>query len=779
MRRLILQKFIALFLLGIMATARAVSGAGILDSIAFGDATSENSHNFSSGTSEIVKSGLDEPARKLLPLQPESWQGGSMAFTLKVDPIQPNYATIRLWGSDISTERLILFCEGRQVGYIHLGDVDILDFGNEDNDPPLSGRFYYSTSPLPIEMTRGKTELHFEIHSIGPVWGYGQNFNQFQKPMSLPTRGIYKLYTHTDGYFVPPANEKQGDAPTAPPVRKEPGEEVMGKLKSRVNDEIKSLLASTKPLNEMEVQFLAKAYFVKWTLAFKNPQVVPQVLNGLDVLFAEWRENPALAHHDPATPNPDWFEFGPAGNAISLLAEELEPLLDIQIDDDGKKILRRTAYSEMLQAARDWHRKNRRLYTNQSMITDMNIYLSNRGLEVVDPANALSEEEVRHYLYEALSLEPWRDSDPGPGSHRWNVGTNYWELTDKSLTKELGFVGYYGEVLDWVTSLYDATRPAPGLPGDEKIKVRLEQIANARSPFRYPGIDADGFRAMRAETIIGWRDAHYPGNVTYAERPTWDASTLYAAAATLDSNAIGYVQQMFDDNQFFISLERQMAQANNLRVTAGLLGVPDQYELLKTQPVNSKRLPMTSDQPDFVFSDEEDGVVAVKNGDDILYVSLYWRAHKAVNFLARVHYITPRFDRIAVVREETEFEPSGLFYTRRDAIGGATPGGVHYSDDLHSAEAGEELPIARIPDGLRFRPGDDNVFAGKGQFYTLRYGNYLFGMNMTTDKTFELKPPENFKRAHELVSGKTIVPNALVKVTPRSTVVLWLGNHEN
>ena len=38
----------------------------------------------------------------------------------------------------------------------------------------------------------------------------------------------------------------------------------------------------------------------------------------------------------------------------------------------------------MLVAGRDWHRKHRRLYTNQTMITDMNIYLSNRGLEVVD-----------------------------------------------------------------------------------------------------------------------------------------------------------------------------------------------------------------------------------------------------------------------------------------------------------------------------------------------------------------------------------------------------------
>src|ERR1035441_6500865 len=111
-----------------------------------------------------------------------------------------------------------------------------------------------------------------------------------------------------------------------------------------------------------------------------------------------------------------------------------------------------------------------------------------------------------------------------------------------------------------------------------------------------------------------------------------------------------------------------MAQANNLRVTAGLLEVPDDYEFIKAQPPQTKRLPMSPGQPDFVFSDEVDGVVAVKNGGEILYASLYWRARNAVNFLARVHFTTPTVDRIAIVREEAEFEPSGQFYTRPDWV---------------------------------------------------------------------------------------------------------------
>src|SRR5258708_30345162 len=97
---------------------------------------------------------------------------------------------------------------------------------------------------------------------------------------------------------------------------------------------------------------------------------------------------------------------------------------------------------------------------------------------------------------------------------------------------------------------------------------------------------------------------------------------------------------MFEDNQFFALVKERMKDSG-LRVTVGLLPVPDQYDLLKSQPPSHSRLPMTPGQPDFVFTDEEYGVVALKNGDDILYISPYLRSPNATKFLARVHYTTP------------------------------------------------------------------------------------------------------------------------------------------
>lgn len=761
----------------------ATSETVIVDHISFGDAASEQAHNLSITRSEVLSGGLGEPARRLLPLLSESWEGGSLGFTLGIDPIKPNYVTVKLWGSDVTRGMLVLFVEGKQVGYRHLGDIDVLDIGS--GEPNFSGRFFYATTPLPVELTRGKTNVQLEIRSSGPIWGYGMTFDKYQKQMTEPTRGIYRFYTHTEGMFTPPAGEKQGAAPMQPPVAASPGPEVLGQIKDRVNRELDARLSSRSPCSQMQLQLLARAYDVTWTRAYRNPKAVDQIVKGLDAMFAAYRRNPKLAEAEPSTWNPDWFGLGVCGEVIALRCAEMAGRLDETIDDgSGTRISRRAAYVEMLVACRDWHRKHRRLYTNQSMLNDLNgIYHANRGITVIAPEQALPEKEARRYLYESVGLEPWRGSDQGgataagAGGRDWKVGTNYWQLTAKGLTKELGYVGSYGEVVDLVCDIYNATRLTRGQPGDKRIKAQIIKLAQARANFRYPSLDENGNRVMRLEQVVGWRDNHFPGYLTYAQRGTRDASALQAAAITLDPLLVGIAQQMLADNQFFASEVAAMNDgAQPLRTTIGRLETPDEYELIQAQPPQSKRLPMTPGQPDFVFSDEEDGVIAIKNGDEILYASLYWRARNAVNYLARVHYTTPRVDRIAVVREEAEFEPGGQFYTRPDWVNfGFGNGGPKYPVAMHSAHAGEKLPIAKIPDGINFKPGSESVHAGKAEFYTLRYGDYLIGMNMTTGRTFELKPPVGASEAKELVSGKTVKFGAPLKVAPRSTLVLFFG----
>lgn len=762
---------IAAMFLCALSTLRAL-GADPIDRLYFGDAHSESAHQFDVGRSETIKGGLGAPARRLLARDPVDWQGGTMSFSVKIDPEKQNFVTVRFWGDDVSGNRLFLFVEGRQLGYRHLGDIDQLDFGTDE--PVCNGRFYYVTTPLPLAITRGKTELKCEIRATGPIWGYGQTFEQYQKPMADPSRGIYSLYTHTDGYFVPPADEKQGVA-AKPTVRTTPGEEVIDQLKARVNRTLDGLLASSKPINQMQAQLLARAYFVKWSAAYQNPKAVAQVIQSIDAMYVATVADPKLAYSDPATWNADWFGTGPSGQSLDLLRDEINPQLDEKMDDgSGNLIVRRAAYLQMLLACRDYHQTHRRQYTNQTMISDLyGLYYVNRGVAVCDASKALAEPDARRYLYESIALQPWLggDTDHGPSMP---LGGAYMQLTDKGLSKELGYVGNYGEVIDWVVAIYNATRPLPDQPGDPKIKAQLVKIARARGSFRYPAQDKDGNRAYRLETIIGWRDTHFPGNITYAQRPSWDGSPLEAVAATLDPMLVGYAQQMLADNQFFASVQETM-QNTGFRTTAGLLGVPESYERVKEQPISLHRLPMG--ETNYVFTDEEDGVVALRHGDEILYVSLYWRARNAINNLARVHHITPGFERVAIVTQETEFEPSGMVYTRPDWTNfGFGNGGLKYPGEFHSAHAGEQLPIAKIPEGVAFKPGNESVYAGKGDFYTCRYGDYLIGMNMTTSKSFDLKTPKGLTSAPDLVSKRTLnFGDTPIKVGPRSTVILYLG----
>jgi len=124
----------------------------------------------------------------------------------------------------------------------------------------------------------------------------------------------------------------------------------------------------------------------------------------------------------------------------------------------------------MLVASRDWHRRNRRLYTNQSMINDTR-YLSvesRRGGAFASRGDAGKRDAP--YLYDRWACNRGWAAKPMPG--RINLaGENYFQLTAKGLTKGLASSVTMAEVLDWVAQIYDAERaPAPGTTGDPKIK---------------------------------------------------------------------------------------------------------------------------------------------------------------------------------------------------------------------------------------------------------------------------------------------------------------------
>ncbi|HEY5569912.1 MAG TPA: hypothetical protein VIK42_00380 [Bacteroidales bacterium] len=720
------------------------------DEIQFGNPKSEKRHNLESKRTEYYSGGLGETALRFLPLENVSWEGGTAAFTMKVDSEKQNYFTVRCFGSEIDNNFVLLFIQGKQIGYRHLGDIDYLSMGN--GEAPCSGRFYYLTLPLPLSETRGKKEVSLEMRSYGPIWGYGETFDKYQKNMETPTIGFYKGYTHTESYLTPAPEEKQGEVP-AVRKREKPGKEVLSHLKERVNNSLSQIMDKELLTSQQEMWFLADAFSVKWTVAYKNRRAVELLEAGIDDYYKRYLQNPTLIYTDGSVYNSEWLLDGPIARVIRMMWNEFEPRLTPE---------RRAAWAKLMEEGLAYSTTHRREYTNQSMIIDLFMYDINIALTLLDSTKALPESQTLRYLHESVGLAPWT----GINNAR-PLGNDYWQLTKKGLTKELGYVGTYGEVIDWVVDIYRSSE-------DPQIREQLLKIMQGRSYFRYPGIDGEGNAVMRMESVVGWRDGgHYPGDIVYGDRGMgWDATPLMTASMTLDPRALGMAQQMFRDNQFFACVEEKMKE-NGIRVSKSLLYIPTQYETVLAQPQSNYKMPMATESPDMVFSDEEDGVVAVKNGSEILYASLYWRARFAVNNLAKVHYITPTTEHVANICIETIIDDSGLRYTRPDWVNMGFNGAREWYKGVNSAYAGEILPIARIPEGVNYKVGDENVYAGKALFYRMQYGNYVIGMNSSKDQSFTLSIPKA-SQVFNLSNNKELIKGESLKVPPMTTVVLYL-----
>ena len=734
--------------------------AGIVDEIIFGQAASERRHDLSVVAGEVVSGGMGEKARRLLPVPGERVEGGRLVFTMKVDSARQNYFTARFWGSDSGNSNLlVLFCEGRQIGYRHLGDYDMLDIANEDL--PYPGRFTYTTLPLPLSMTKGKTEIELEIRSTGRIARYGNSFDDYQKPMEKPSKAIYKGYTHTETCFVPPRGEKQGDIPSRT-VRKSPGAEVLDEVKRHVGKELEKRMQKDM-LDQEEAWLLAYAYHEPWTPVYRDKAVAEKVIRTADQYYARFAQKPQSLYEG------SWQTVGPLCIALNEFLPEVREVWGEKMEN-GRT--RRENWADMCKACVDYAKTHRRSYTNQSMIVDLHLYAVNRMLSVLAPDEALPVYETLKFLYESMGIVPWSGSLSPEGKPTWPLGRDYYQFSPDGLSKELGYVGGYGEILNWMVHLYEVTGERGRTDTrDPLIRAQMLKILHTRSHFRYPTLDNEGFAAMRGESVIGWRDhGYYPAGITYGERGYHREGTpIMAAAATLEPEAVAYARQMMEDNQFF-AVVREKMKDRSLNSTYTLLRLPGEYELIMKQPRHEGRLPMSEGMPDVLFADEEVGVVALKNGEEMLYASLYWRANFAVNFLARVHYITPRYDRVATVFEDVQYTPSGYTYVRPERNNLFFSPARNFYPEVKSAHTGERLPIARIPDGVAFKPGDESVYAGKGDFYTLRYGKYLIAMNCTKDRVFEVEVPRG--GVARTFPGKDVVKERKLEVQPRSTVVV-------
>jgi hypothetical protein len=452
---------------------------------------------------------------------------------------------------------------------------------------------------------------------------------------------------------------------------------------------------------------------------------------------------------------------------------------------------RRQAYRDMLLASREYWSRNFRHYSNQAQITAIGIYQSNRGLSLISPADAWPEPQARTWVAEAIGLTPWLGPIDDSGARLKPLGEGYSVVTSAGLTRELGYVGNYGEVTDWLIMMYESIVDGFAPAAAPEVAEQIVRIIKARSRFRYSDVDAEGHRVSRLETVIGWRNEEYPGMIAYTQRTAWDSHPLQAAVTFPDAELMGWTQRMIDDGQFSPQL------ALLLTNTGARVGLNAMRLISRDLPAyqqlgaSARALPTEWDQPDFLFTDEENGVVALKRGRELLFVSTYWRARQAVNDYARVHLIRPDGERSLTVRESSAGIPAGgptftvpdwvtWDYAINDGAGESPlPGGgfTPPGQTMHQALAGTVLRLAPVPSDVpdpalgATTPGVETMLVGRAPFYRLEFADYIIGQNTTSDQTFMLTTVGP-GRATVIGDGRSVRLGDDIRVGPHSTVVL-------
>jgi hypothetical protein len=768
-------------------SSRAADINATLDTLTFGNASSEASHGFqaafpppqarvapvpaevsNNSPSDVQKGALGQTERRLLPRTPNAdYYGGEISFTMAVEPVGQNYFTIKIWGSDLSASWLVLNVNGFEVGGRHMAQDEEMLLNHSGWFP---NRFIYRTVRLPLRLTLGQHQVTIKVRSIGPISYYASgDYDHYQKRMSAQTVGIYRAYTHTNGY-LDASSEAQGTAPSARTITTTAADEAvwLSGWKATVNHQLTvKMAAPASSLSPIDLDYLAQAYEVRWTSSYKNPAAVSQVIAGFDAMVSAYSAAPTT--YIGAHGNDSWGGYlGPAGDAVRLLWPQLHGVMGARVNYGGTVAVttRQAAWATALRASVDFGRFHRRTISNQEIDAARNIYLANAGLRWVDKSRALDEPEARRYLYEAFGISPWLGSDEagdGPVPVRGIApnGPNWYMTTSRGTTKEGCLVG--GDYGEQGANAFKMGQ----MIDDAKLKAQGLKMLRARAALRYPGIDANGNLISYVTEPIGCRnDQEINGHVAYLGRGSDPVYVGAAGLAVIGADLLGYAQQQFDEGQ----LLNQIAVGKG---GSGVVDIPDAYTAFRAQPRTGVRLPMSSDRPDFAWVDEENMVVAARHGEERFWAALNWHGTNAINRLAKVFVTSARVAHIAeVTLDDVQFNAAGYSVTRDGAVDNTPPHGRSPVDNPTNANIGEVLPVALRPDLDKAPP--NNVDGGRGTGYTLRYGHWLVAINAHPTLPYTMQAPEGFAGGLDLVSGHRM--GTTVILNPKTSAVFYMGS---
>lgn len=730
--------FTLALLLGISAPAASIV------SITPGDAASEQAAAVIAVAAPVEQKpdvALGEPGRRLVPADENS--PASLAFDVKVDPEAQNYLTLRIWGSDTTWTPVNLLLD---QGSVNLGNL----WWHVTREAPVPGRFLYRTFPIPIEVTRGKSILRLRLETAAASQTIGAFRNADQPPPKLiyrPSFALYGIHVHTDSWFQPPASERQGPPFVwGPPASRPAGypdtaearllERARADIKTAVNYNVARSRHDTGHRHDTRVlETLPLIYHADWSGYFHDTAIAEKIRDGIDVHVLRQ----ASQNGDPGTMfYRGWGSHGRIAHAYSQMhdvfekAGWLDQALTLQTAGGPVTLSRRQAYGDFFHAAFEWRRLDRRSWTNQPIYVSHTLYRLQKALRALGDPRALTQAQSVAYVHEAIGIRPMH-SRPG-GIDADAAGYPYHLTTRAGLTRERGYVDGYGELTYTLVRLVEET-------GDPQVRALTEKFLKTRSVFRVPTNDAAGNGALRGIGAMSWRNTTFPFKIAYSG---------IEEAAILDGDPVALRLAQLEIAHGRLNLLKPEPERDPHWSPDNTIRLYEQYRKIKDLPATGHRLPAEPGQPDFVWSDPENGVFVFRHGDDLVYGSFFNldAFHgRSVGDRGIYHLIRPEAERLVEFPPDFALPESGLAVTVKYPFAKRTR-------PQTPPPPGMKAWANEPPDWLDHR-------AGRAYFYHTRTGPYVIAMNTTEtgtyrESTWTLPAIPDAKKARDLATGEIV-----------------------
>lgn len=405
--------------------------AGTIDTLRFGDSSSERDHALAADGTETIQGTAGRPARVAQPTSPQTARLADLRFTMKVHPAKQNYLSLQLSGSDDSAYRTMIIADGEQVGYQTTSDHEPINVGTRGG---LPGRFFVTTGMLPVKTTQGREQVEIIVRTY--TTGVA---NQ-------RSRGYYKAVVHTTPAIEPAEVDKVEHTPS-PKVQADVSDtdkralvgehratqtRLFNDLSARVDANPDASMSIERYKDDL--RFYAEALLVDWSPAAAPKQkrkALERIFSSIDnytrQYYGDVRSLGNGGHQS------DWGGYyGALGEALyiveNLIADdqvygrdEFRDLLNqpfdtdtsdgansiAGVDWDGGQLTRGEAWERVLKANFDFARSRLSYIYNQVMYTYEGAWKAHEGLRVIESSFYEGKQRSHHIALEALGAEPF------------------------------------------------------------------------------------------------------------------------------------------------------------------------------------------------------------------------------------------------------------------------------------------------------------------------------------------------------------------------------------